>query len=720
MLSSLYLQIGGRLNGLRARPAWMLLAPTLVAFLLYLPALQAGLVWDDPLFLNHPLYRDSVNWAEALSRPFLLSPNYFRPLGVATFLMEVAAGGSPWLHHLVNALLHALNTALVILLAVRLAGVSADNLRSQLAALAAGLLYGVHPALVEGVAFVSSRFDLLVTTFLLLALLADQSLQGRRWLRPAVVGLAVFLAALSKEMAVSIVAVLPLWHVSVSAAESSRARESVEDLASPTISPRSRFSLPTYWSSPHRVATLSVYLGAGLGLVAYLVTRYTVLGYLYLAESGRELAVGTPWQHALLVVRSLAEYVLLALWPFTTLRPIHFSELPVPADGITTWLALAGSIALFVSLVWWIRRDRATGALAAAAVVALLPVLNLLPLELGGGAFAAERFLLFPLALLALAVGRLVSRGAGRSLWPLLGLWLVAAVAVVQLTVPRWQSEQTLWAWGMRRAPISTTPYTNLALVAINRGQAAQGLALADQALALDPGEGNAHNQRGLALIHLGRYAEAEAAFAQAIEIEPENALYWSNLAGALRQLNELGKAERMLLDKALRCDPMLGMAHFNLGLVYLKADRPDLAAVAMTRALELLPPPEAAEVGPFLEQTRDPARWLRLGDLLLAHGEPQGALEAFAQAEQLGAPTLDAAVGRGVALICLEKWEQAEAWLQAALLSAPEDARAYNNLGLIAQARGEREEAQGLFKRAAALAPEWDVPRQNLEGLKP
>ena len=107
MLSFLCLRLDGRLNGLRARSAWLLLAPTLVAFLLYLPALQAGLVWDDPLFLHHPLYRDPVNWAEALSRPFLLSPNYFRPLGVATFLMEMAAGGSPWLHHLVNALLHA-------------------------------------------------------------------------------------------------------------------------------------------------------------------------------------------------------------------------------------------------------------------------------------------------------------------------------------------------------------------------------------------------------------------------------------------------------------------------------------------------------------------------------------------------------------------------------------------------------------------------------------
>jgi protein O-GlcNAc transferase len=352
--------------------------------------------------------------------------------------------------------------------------------------------------------------------------------------------------------------------------------------------------------------------------------------------------------------------------------------------------------------------------------LALLPVLNIMPLELGGGAFVAERFLLFPLALLALAFSRVAVRPSTRMRLTLLGLWLVACIATVQLTVPYWRSDQTLWEWGIRRAPRSALPYTNLSLVATNQGDAGRGLALARQALERDPNEGSALNHLGLALFRLGRYSEAEAAFAQAVQAEPQSALYWSNLAGALREGGQLGPAERVLLDEALRLDPLSGAAHTSLGLVYLEADRPDLAVPALTRALELLPPKETAEAQGFLDQTRDPARWLRLGDLLLERGQAEGALEAFTQAEQLGAGVLDVAVGRSAALIALRALDQAQALLEAALLSAPQDARLYNNLGLVAQARGEVEEARELFERAATLAPDWDLPQENLERLGP
>jgi tetratricopeptide (TPR) repeat protein len=449
--------------------------------------------------------------------------------------------------------------------------------------------------------------------------------------------------------------------------------------------------------------------------------RYAALGYLYLAGTGRALPAGNVLQHLLLAGRSLAQYALVVLWPFTTLRPLHYSPLPLPLDSLPAWLALAVSGGIVLGLAWWVRREQTSGTLALAGIVALLPVLNILPLELGGGAFVAERFLVFPLALLALAFSRVAVRGgAPRPRLALLGLWVVACIATVQLTVPHWRSDQALWTWGIRRAPRSAMPYTNLALVAIDEADASRGLLLAQQALERDPVEGSALNHLGLALFHLGRYAESEAAFARAIEVEPENALYWNNLAGALREEGQLGEAERVLLDEALRLAPLSGAAHFSLGLVYLEADRPDLAVPALTRALDLLPPQEAGDVQCFLEQTRDPARWLRLGDLLLVHGEVEGALEAFAQAEQLGARAADGALGRSAALIALQALDQAEALLEAALLNAPEDARLYNNLGLIAQERGEVDEAREMFEQAATLAPEWDLPRQNLETLEP
>lgn len=660
--------------------------PPLLALLLYLPALHGGLVWDDPLFLHHPLYRTPVDGAQVLSRPFVLSPNYYRPLAVTSFLLF---GTAPGPQHLANLLLHGVNTALVTLLAMRLFRRERDEWPWRV--LAAPLLYAVHPALVEGVAFISGRFDLLVTAFLLLALLADHALRGHGWLRPLTVGAAVLVAALSKEMAAGFLFLLPLWHLATG------------------DSPSFRRLVQREWP---------VYLAVLLALAAYGGIRYAALGYLYLPAGGNPLPTGSPFQHVLLVARSLAEYLLLAVWPFTALRPIHYSPLPIAMDDGRAWLSLAVCLAVLTGVVLWLRREACSGALAAAAFVALLPVLNILPLELGGGAFVAERFLLFPLALLALAVGAVASQERRRALRPVLAVWGLAAVAVVQLTVPHWRSDQTLWEWGIRRAPQSPTPYTNLALVAVNQGNPALGLMLAEEALARDPNDDSAHNHRGLALFHLGRHQEAEASFARAVELAPASALYWSNRAGALREQGRLQEAGRMLLDEALRRDPALWVAHFNLGLVYLKADRPDLAVQALSDALRLAPPGEQDPIRASLEQADDPRRWLRLADLLLANGQPEEALWALDGAEARGAGPLEVAVGRSAALLALERLDEAEALLQTALLSAPQDARVYNNLGMIAQRRGDVEAARRFFERAIELAPEWETPRHNLAGL--
>ena len=82
-----------------------------------------------------------------------------------------------------------------------------------------------------------------------------------------------------------------------------------------------------------------------------------------------------------------------------------------------------------------------------------------------------------------------------------------------------------------------------------------------------------------------------------------------------------------------------------------------------------------------------------------------------------LGAAGVD--VGRSAALIALGRLDEAEALLRAALLNAPQDARLYKNLGLVTHERGDLDAARDLFERALELAPEWDLPRQNLEGLE-
>jgi protein O-mannosyl-transferase len=579
--------------------------PALAAFLLYLPALRHGLVWDDTIFLRDlPVYRDPALGWDAVWRPFVLSPNYFRPLALASFMAELRLFGlEPMAFHLTNLLLHTLNTGLVVQLARSLLRPE-DKGAGMWAPVLAGLLYGLHPSLVEGVAFASSRFDLLLTTGLLLALLADARLEGRA-VRALAVGAAFLAAALCKEMALGLAVALPLWHLALERAPLSR------------IGPTLRKRWPAY----------AGVLAAGL---AYLGLRWLALGHLLAPEAAKRIAAGNPLEHLLLVGRSAAEYGLLALWPFTSLSPIHYAALPIRADQTEGWLALAAAAGLLLGLVLWTRRSPGSGWLALAGAAALLPVLNVLPLELGGGAFVAERYLLFPLALLCLAALRLPPR--------LAGVWLVACVATVQLTLPHWRDEPSLWAWAARCAPRSAIPPANLALLAIDGGRLAEALDLARRAEELDPANADAWDNAGIALFLLKRYPEAQAELERAVKLQPQSALFWSNLAGALREQGRLQEAEHVLLDQALRLDPALPPAHLNLGIVYLMADRPDLAEQHLRQAERLLPPERAGEARMFLAQTREPARWSRLAELLAAHGEPEGARRAAEQARALAA----------------------------------------------------------------------------------
>ena len=153
----------------------MLLAGlALLAALAFLPYWQVAgfefLNFDDPLHVSAQpavlagLNSDSLRWA------FTATPtNLWHPLTWWSFMAEVEwfGGGAnaPGVHHVGNALLHAANAALFLLLLLAL------RIRMPVA-FAAALLFALHPLHVEPVAWISARKDLLSVFFSLVALLA--------------------------------------------------------------------------------------------------------------------------------------------------------------------------------------------------------------------------------------------------------------------------------------------------------------------------------------------------------------------------------------------------------------------------------------------------------------------------------------------------------------------------------------------------------------------
>ena len=210
---------------MRARPGLIVAAVALAAFLAHAGSLAGGFVYDDHRFVEeNPAIRTLEDPGRFFTDPSTASaeagvePDVYRPLRTLDFALAHAAFGKrPAYWHLMNALLHAANAALVLLLLRRMfdrAGPGAPGLpappaagRVPAPAVLGALVFAVHPVTSEAVAWVSSRGDLLA---LLLVLLALEAAARRGALRTVVATVLVALACLAKESAVIAFALLPL------------------------------------------------------------------------------------------------------------------------------------------------------------------------------------------------------------------------------------------------------------------------------------------------------------------------------------------------------------------------------------------------------------------------------------------------------------------------------------------------------------------------------
>lgn len=526
----------------------LLVLPGWLAFMLYLPSLSHGFVWDDTYFLTDlPLLRDADLWWQQISEPLFVSRNYFRPLPLAAFGFEARLGSlNPFVFHFVNVLLHAANTTLVVVLARALAPAGA--------AAVAGLLFAVHPALVENVAWISDRFDLMMALFILLALACEQRVSHPA-LRAASVGVLFLLALLCKETSVVLLVLLPLWQAMQRAAE-------------------------VNWRQWPQVLRANgdhkVWAALLLALLVYLALRHAALGYFYHSDSA--MARGTGLQHLLLIGKTLGWYALLALWPFGQMLPVHPGQTPLSTGDATAWLGLAGLAVLGVSMAWLLlRRPRARRPVLAGAMAlaALAPVSNLVPLTIGDN-LVHDRYLILPVAFLALAL--VMAWGAWRR--PLLAAvalaaWIAAAMVSVVGLVPRWESNLTLWTWAYTQRPDSRIARENYVAALVNANRNEETVAVARELLALGPEVPETTHNLALALARLGRHAEAERVALRAIDLYPgagpKGRLDVSeayNLLGYIYLKQGRSAEAEQALRRSIALAPYLTRPHYNLALL--------------------------------------------------------------------------------------------------------------------------------------------------------
>lgn len=588
---------------------------------MYWPGYQNGFIWDDLSYLVHsPAFRDPAQWQAALFRP-PTGEAVFRPLALFSFAAQLWAGQTgPAPFHVANFLIHAVNVFLVTLLAYHVAARNSPAGVGAASAVVAGLLYGLHPALTESVLGIAAgRFDLMMSTFLLSALLLDRGRPATGWMRTGGASLLFFCALLCKETAVGFLAALPLAHLAFSGVHGVPRTAAIARLL-----------------SGHR----RIYAGLLCALAAYLLFRFVVLGPQLGLDRvmARYDSIGSIGQRIAVVAASLAHYVTDAIWVGVDLVPNRI--LPLPIDGFSVTLSLAavlGALALAWAAVRFTEAGRAAGWWTLAFLAALVPVSNVIPAPTHMGELQiASRYLTFPLVFASLALATAPPALAAWRAGALKLFWVAAAggaivfAGIVHATIPLWKDEGVFFRWAIAKGEPTSWQYLyiNLGAYYLNTGDIPGARDAFLRAAQLPPKSARlgslAWYNLGNAESKLGNAEPAMAAFRSALALEPDNVYALAALAELERSRQRAGVAVALLeqgikrQQEMRRAHPDRGLLHLRLGLAYADLARRDEAVRELTLARDLLRHQglrDAAEealralAGPVREATRMPSQ---------------------------------------------------------------------------------------------------------------
>lgn len=501
----------------------------------FLPALRYGFVYDDDVQVVNTVAVRSIQSAKdyfltsvwALRNSAIpLNYNYYRPLFYFWLRISAAMFGlHPLLWHLSVLLMHLAVTALVFLLLRR-------HLQNSWAAVAGSLVFGLHPAHIESVVWISGATDPLAA----LGVLGSFLLWLRKTETPRISLLAASLtcyaaALMCKETAVALPAIVFVY-----------ALVGVPGTRHPAADRRSGLRFAVLEVTPFLAVT-----------AFYFAVRLAVL-HAFRAGSA-------PWLSrsavALTAPSVLLFYSRHLVWPvglrlfydFTPVQSLASAQFWIP-------FILVGAIALAAIAV-----GRRLGSnISAAAAWILIPILPVLDIGLFfRDDFLHDRYLYLPSVGLALLVGiamQHLSRGAEASpkrTAALAGFTLICVFLAASTTIQAapWKDNLSLYSHAAEHSS-NTMARVNLASELSDRGH----------------------------------YEEARTILLGVIRERPDFWLVNYNLGYVSYRLKDLDAAER-LLRHAIAINPREADAYEYLGLTFFRENRIADARAMLIAAIE-------------------------------------------------------------------------------------------------------------------------------------
>lgn len=522
---------------------------------------------------------------------------YYRPLLLVSFILDYHVWGlNPLGFHLMNVLLHCLNAILVFVLCSLI-------FQNDLLALAAALLFALHPVQVQAVAWVSGRNDLLLGFFIILMItsyIAYRKRDGSHKYYLVITIISFTLALFTKEPAAFFFLLIPLYDLCLGSP-----RPSLRHLLS-------RIKSPAYF--------LPLLILAG-----YFVIRLRVFGTLI----GTERLYGqNP-----MIERFIQVPAIVSEFSSFILFPIHLS-ITHPLSQLVwmrqPWESCSFVIlsAIVIAALWSWKKDRTLCFGLSWFIVGLLPTLNIIPVAVP----ILEHRLYAAIPGIGIIVVRtsqllMTSNFRKKIVWGSLIIIIVGCAVISSFRLPVWRGSDTLWSDAIEKEPTDSHPYFDLAGYYFELKDFDRTIDLLHVYLGLEPNDLFAYSKLREAYFLSGRYSESAGICRKMIELDPTNPGRYVAAGLLYTRLNYLDSALE-LFHQGLQVDSNSYTLHYNVALLYARLKDTIRAERHLLRSVELNP------------KSAEP--YFALGTIYYQRNDDERAIRAIEEGVKIGHPPLD------------------------------------------------------------------------------
>ncbi len=577
--------------------------------LVYSNSLYNSFQYDD---IHH--IRENFNIRKLTNIPsFFKDPRMFsfhsedsmyRPFLLVTYALNYYIHGNNVVgFHIVNVLLHAINAILVFL--ILLIFFSTYHFIPFLIA----LLYATHPVNTEAVNYISSRSDVLSTTFFLSSFylfirgkpltsnLSKGVDSGKKYNNKVIsifylvcyfISLIFyFLGLLTKEVVITLPIILFLYDW--------------------FFISRDRRSVDMSWKKEESIRLSDYTSLIGLHLPFWITTAiYLYIRRLVMGASGvmsalhrtkpislSDYTVSYTTLYQITQIKVILQYLKLWFVP-TGLTVEHGYPLIESFKDIWLWFSLVIlTVLLGVSIILYKRDNRITF-FSLWFVVALLPT-TLLPLNV---VMAEKRLYLPGIGLAGIVAVMLTWICSRKILKDGHGYRIVIALVTIIIllfsgsTFSRnrvWRDGITLWKDALEKTPHSFRAYGLLGEAYLEKGLFDKAIDSFKTSLSINPEQGEIYNDLGIILYRKGRVKESLKTFKDGIKFEPRMPELYNNLGNIYYKIGEYQKSVDMY-KKAIQIRPEFGRAYGNLGSIYFILKDYERARYYYQKAVEIDP----------------------------------------------------------------------------------------------------------------------------------